>query len=432
MRVSFRPALSGLIIGIWVCGAEAQAFKHPGVLNNSEELAFIAGRVKAGAQPWKSAFDEMRGSDYGSLNRAIHPRATVECGPSSNPDIGCSDEKDDAVAAYTQALLWRLSGDEAHARKAVSIVDGWAQVLKSHTNSNAPLQAAWAGAEFPRAAELLRGYSGWTQAHADRFANMMRTAFLPLMVNGSTANGNWELTMIDAMIQTAVAIDDRALFDNAVAMWRKRVPAYFYITGDGPLPVPPPPPSKLTTKDALIKFWFGQSTFVDGLSQETCRDIWHVSFGMVGAINAAETALQQGVDLYQEESARLTAALEFHAKYITGTAVPSWLCGGSLQLAEPPTWEIAYNHYHNRLGMSLPMTRKVIALVRPTRAALHMAWETLTHAELGALGLGVSAVAPDARQSRAPRARVVFTGAGMFRLVRLGEAYRPDGAALAR
>src|SRR6185436_18888032 len=210
------------------------------VLNNAEELAFIAKQIKAGAQPWKSAFDEARRSDYGCTGRAIHPRATVECGPSSDPDIGCTDEREDAAAAYTQALLWKLTGDEAYAKKAVAIVDGWAQVLKAHTNSNAPLQAAWAGAQFPRAAELLRGYSGWTQAHADRFAGMMRTAFIPLMENGSTANGNWELTMIEALMHTGVALDDRALFDKAVALWRKRIPAYFYLKTDGDIPVAPP------------------------------------------------------------------------------------------------------------------------------------------------------------------------------------------------
>src|SRR6185369_2410652 len=115
------------------------------------------------------------------------------------------------------------------------------------------------------AAELLRGYPGWTQAHTDRFANMMRTAFLPLFENGSTSNGNWELTMIDAMMQTAVALDDRALFDKALAMWRKRIPAYFYLASDGPTPVPPP--GKTMSQDALLKFWFSPPKFVDGLTQ---------------------------------------------------------------------------------------------------------------------------------------------------------------------
>ena len=52
-----------------------------------------------------------------------------------------------------------------------------------------------------------------------------------------------------------------------------------------------------------------------------------------------------------------------------------------------PTWEIAYNHFHNRLGHELPMTAAALARIRPTGVNHQMAWETLTHAELGAVGL---------------------------------------------
>jgi hypothetical protein len=52
-----------------------------------------------------------------------------------------------------------------------------------------------------------------------------------------------------------------------------------------------------------------------------------------------------------------------------------------------PTWEIAYNHFHNRLGQDLPKMAAVLARLRPTGVNHHMAWETLTHAGVGDLGL---------------------------------------------
>ena len=61
-------------------------------------------------------------------------------------------------------------------------------------------------------------------------------------------------------------------------------------------------------------------------------------------VNAAETARQQGVDLYGEASARLRAGLEFHADYLLGKMPPAWLCGGKLDLRILPMWEIAFNH----------------------------------------------------------------------------------------
>jgi hypothetical protein len=40
-----------------------------------------------------------------------NPRAVVECGANSLPNNGCTDERNDALAAYTQALLWFFIGN---------------------------------------------------------------------------------------------------------------------------------------------------------------------------------------------------------------------------------------------------------------------------------------------------------------------------------
>ena len=59
----------------------------------------------------------------------------------------------------------------------------------------------------------------------------------------------------------------------------------------------------------------------------------------------------------------------------------------SLEFSAQPTWEIAYNHFHNRLGHRLPKMAAVLPTMRPTGVNHHMNWETLTHAEMGAMGL---------------------------------------------
>lgn len=45
--------------------------------------------------------------------------------------------------------------------------------------------------------------------------------------------------MAEASVAIVVFLDDRTTFDKAIAMWRKRVPAYLYMTTDSALPVPP-------------------------------------------------------------------------------------------------------------------------------------------------------------------------------------------------
>lgn len=380
---------SGTIGGGGVSGGGGGVgrFVHPGILVSRPMLDFVKSTIDAGADPWTTALAAARASSSGSLSYTPHPWATVECGSYSNPDYGCTDEKNDATAAYTQALLWFHTGDTAYADKAIEILDAWSSTIVAHTNSNAPLQTAWAAEVFPRAAEIIRRTSSrWAAADAARFASMLQNVYLPLIVNGSSANGNWELSMIEAVMNIGVFTDDAATFDRGVAMWRERVPAYVYMTGDGPTPVPPPRGSK--TGAALVGFWYGQTTYVDGLCQETCRDLGHVQYGLAAMVNAAETARIQGVDLFGEQSARLRATLELHASYLDGAAVPSWLCGGALNAVSPdPTWEIALNEYATILGYALPETQKLVQSIRPTRTDHHMDWETLTHGDIGGVGL---------------------------------------------
>eukprot|EP00935_MAST-01C_sp_MAST-1C-sp1_P000739 g739.t1 len=121
----------------------APAFVHPGILVTLPMLLRIRQEVHSQTEPTYSAFLAANASHFGALNYTAHPHAIVECGAFSNPDVGCSDEKNDADAAYTHALLWFIKQDDKHAHKAIQIMDAWARTVKNHTNLNAPLQSAW-------------------------------------------------------------------------------------------------------------------------------------------------------------------------------------------------------------------------------------------------------------------------------------------------
>ncbi|MFI1712206.1 alginate lyase family protein [Streptomyces litmocidini] len=361
--------------------AAPTAFVHPGVLVSRGQLDFTREKVLAGAQPWKGAFDQMKASGYASLDRVPKPRAVVECGSYSNPNHGCTDEREDALAAYTLSLAWYVTRDSRYAEKAVEIMDAWSGVITDHTDSNAPLQAGWAGSSWPRAAEIIRyTYTGWPQARVDRFKTMLRTVYLPEVTNGSRSNGNWELSMTEAALGIAVFLEDRAAYDKAVATFRGRVPAYIYLTSDGALPKAAPG-SGLDTRDELVRYWQGQTTFVDGLTQETCRDLTHTGYGLSAISHIAETSRIQGQDLYPEVADRLRHALGLQAKYELGEPVPSWLCGGALKDHLGPVTEVGLNALHGRMGYAMTNTRKLTEARRPAGTNnLFVAWETLTHA----------------------------------------------------
>src|SRR5262249_11177631 len=82
-------------------------------------------------------------------------------------------------------------------------------------------------------------------------------------------------------------------------------------------------------------------------------------------------------NLYESEEPRLIAGLEFSSYYELGNPVPANVCGGSVTLGKGATFVIGYNHYHSRLGLSLPntlewITQGVLPQTLPTDVGGHM------------------------------------------------------------
>jgi Alginate lyase len=356
-------------------------FTHPGVGVSVAQLDFVRAKVQAGAQPWTDAFNQAKNSTSASLSRTPKPRAVVECGPYSNPNLGCTDEREDAIAAYTDALLWYLTRDDRYAQKSIQLMDAWSATITDHTNSNAPLQTAWSASSWPKAAEIIRHvYGNWP--NSGRFATMLRNVYVPEIINGSNSNGNWELSMTEALQGIGVFLEDKTIYDKAIALYRLRVPAYVYLESDGALPRTVPS-QNLNTRDKIVTYWQGQGTFVTGLTQETCRDFTHTGYGISSISHVLETARIQGIDMYPEFGERLRQALGFQSRWERNLEpVPSWLCGGSVNRGLGPITEVGYNALHTRLGIAMSNTQALTESRRPAGSNnLFVAWETLTHAE---------------------------------------------------
>ena len=305
----------------------------------------------------------------------------------------------DIDSAYTQALLFSLGvGGAPLAAASRRTLALYTAGLKRYTNNtdgtccgNEALQAAWVGAKFARTAELLRHTpgSGWTDAETTAMKGLLYNVHLPLLINGTPANGNWMASFIEAMVGMAVFAEDGALFDKAVAYWLARAPSYFYITADGAAPPPDPQPN---CSPQPVCEWYNQTVFnasVTGVCQETCRDMGHMQMGYAAFVNTGATALLQGVDLLAEQAPRLLAAAEFAASIASGARpnTDPLLCNGragGVEVAVAPTFEIAHANFV-RLGLDDPLTRAYLAnVVRPHFAAsgefyICGPWETLSH-----------------------------------------------------
>jgi hypothetical protein len=297
------------------------------------------------------------------------------------PNNGCTDEREDAIAAYTDALAWYINRDDRYAQKSIQLMDAWSASIKDHTNSNAPLQTGWAGSSWPKAAEIIKTvHGGWT--NSARFDTMLRNVYLPKIINGSNSNGNWELTMMEAAVSISVYLDDKTSYDKAIAKYLTRVPAYIYLSSDGALPKTVPS-QNLTTRDQIVGFWQGQGTFMTGLTQETCRDFVHTGYGISSISHVYETARLQGQDLYPQVGERLRQALGFQSKYeVQAEAVPSNLCGGAVNRGLGPVTEVGFNNLNTLHGIAMTNTQRLTEQQRPSGTNnLFVAWETLTNAQ---------------------------------------------------
>ena len=187
--------------------------------------------------------------------------------------------------------------------------------------------------------------------------------------------------MAEAAQGIAVFLNDKTSYDKAMTRYMGRVPAFVYLESDGALPRAAPG-SPETTTAKLLELWKGQTTFVNGIAQETCRDFVHTGYSIASIGHVAETSRIQGTDLYTGDiGTRLRFVLGFHSLYQLGAAVPSWLCGGALTLGLGPVTEIGFNAMSTRLGNGMTNTQALTLNSRPAGTnVLFLGWETLTHA----------------------------------------------------
>ena len=143
--------------------------------------------------------------------------------------------------------------------------------------------------------------------------------------------------------------------------------------------------------------WHQPTAYVAGLQGETLRDLSHMAMGLGAMSNGAQTAKLQGVDLFGEEQSRILAGYERSAGYVNeyldkvaalgGAQPPSewrptgWV-GPKFLLAGPPSSAAGRSPTPLCRGPRHPMpnTRRLVIAPAQPGTALHMSWETLTHA----------------------------------------------------
>lgn len=92
---------------------------HPGVLQTREDLEFAKAKINAGEEPWKSSWQIWLDNPVASLDFTPKPCVHVVRGAYDIPDKGGHEIQDSANAAENHVMQWYVTGDKAHARKAI-------------------------------------------------------------------------------------------------------------------------------------------------------------------------------------------------------------------------------------------------------------------------------------------------------------------------
>ena len=206
--------------------ASEQGFTHPGILHTTEDLARIKSLVDNKVEPAYGSYGLLSSDPKASADYRIQGPFEIisradEYGWTKKP---CED---DFNAAYYNALMWTITGETAHADKAMEIIRKYSAVLRKITPRDDPLCAGLQGFIIVNAAELMRWTypagkfeGGWTDEDTRSMETMLREAFIPVFTKFHTdpayTNGNWGLSVLKGMIGMAVFLDDSAMYREAV------------------------------------------------------------------------------------------------------------------------------------------------------------------------------------------------------------------------
>ena len=361
---------------------------HPGMLHTKEDFTFVKAKVDAGAQPWKSGYDKLNTSTHLTLNYTPNPTVKLIRGGGSVEEPQADNYANafrDSHAAYQMGLKWKLTGDEAWAKKGVEILNAWAATCTSISgDSNKALGAGLYGFSFANAAEILREYDGWKAADFSKFKQWMLDVFYKVNIDFlqnhfNTCKShywtNWDAANMCSVLAIGILNDDMDKVKFAITYFKTGI-------GNGNI-------------DNAVTALHNVDGEILGQGQESGRDQGHASLVISLMGSFCQMAYNTGEDLFAYKDNKFLALCEYTAKYNytnSSGAFPYNVpfssytrhyganCSSSevLTTVSPvgrgdirPAWELIYNHYVKIKGKTAKYSQMFAEKVRPEGGGSH-------------------------------------------------------------
>ncbi|MFI7068010.1 putative Ig domain-containing protein [Kribbella sp. NPDC050124] len=164
-------------------------FVHPGLAVSADSLERVRAQVQAGVEPWASYYAAMTATAYASATFSSRNQGPVVDRPANSAFNSQGVQSlfiDDAFRAYTQAILYVITGNPVHRANGLKLVRIWSHMNPAayayypdaHIHSGPPLMRMLAAAEILRYSSVTPGTDGydlqWNDADtADLTANLI-------------------------------------------------------------------------------------------------------------------------------------------------------------------------------------------------------------------------------------------------------------------
>jgi hypothetical protein len=182
-----------------------------------------------------------------------------------------------------------------------------------------------------------------------------------------TFNGNWDAAIAQTMMCIGIFCDRRDIFEQAYNHALKG--------------------ASLGSINNYFNEW--------GQGEESGRDQGHAQMGLGFFSQLCEIAWKQGYDLYSAYNSKLAAGYEYTAKFNLGEDVKyvkyitfenKAVFGDTISSIGrgkfSPIYERAYHHYHDRMGMEMPYTKRALEKSRNEGDSKNfMSWASLMNRE---------------------------------------------------
>jgi hypothetical protein len=220
LATDYQPTISETI--------DASGFKHPGVGFTKDVLENMRTQVRAQKEPWNTYFNQMLLAASASRTPAIRNISSTD--PSQPRYYGLNSQGveslfiQDARTAYTQAILYYVTGDETYRANAMQIIRlyekmdpaQYAYYTDSHIHTGIPLQRMTGAAEILRYTSTQTPALAWTDDDTASFSKNLVTPVVDIFNSCNCRFMNQHLYTTIAAMSGAIFMGNQELYNKTV------------------------------------------------------------------------------------------------------------------------------------------------------------------------------------------------------------------------